>query len=102
MIHVIATVDVNPGKQDAFLAEFRRLMPLVKAEAGCIEYGPAIDLHTEIAAQVPFRENLVTIVEKWESLRHLQAHLNAAHMTEYRLRVKDFVAGVKLQVLTPA
>ncbi|MBI1830559.1 MAG: antibiotic biosynthesis monooxygenase, partial [Planctomycetes bacterium] len=44
MIHVIATITVKPGKRDAFLAEFHRIVPAVHAEAGCIEYGPSVDV----------------------------------------------------------
>lgn len=102
MIHVIATIEVVPGMREAFLAEFRRIVPPVRAEAGCIEYGPTIDLPTPFPAQVPLRENTVTIVEKWESLAALQAHMSAPHMLEYRGRVKEMVTAVKLQVLQPA
>jgi quinol monooxygenase YgiN len=102
MIHVIATVEVNPGKRDALLAEFRKLVPLVRAEAGCLEYGPAVDVATGIPAQGPPREDVVVVVEKWESLDALRAHLAAPHMQEYRGRVKDLVARVRLQVLQPA
>jgi quinol monooxygenase YgiN len=101
MIYVIATVEVKPGKRDAFLAEFHRNIPNVKGEKGCIEYGPTVDLKTEIKAQVPLREHVVTIVEKWESLAALQAHLTAPHMATYRERVKELVVGVSLQVLEP-
>ena len=101
MIYVIATVEVKPGKREAFLAEFHRNVPNVRAEKGCIEYGPAVDLKTEIKAQIPLRENTVTIVEQWESLQALQAHLLAPHMATYREQVKDFVASVSLQVLEP-
>ncbi len=34
MIHVIATIELNPGTREAFLEEFRKLVPLVRAEAG--------------------------------------------------------------------
>ena len=102
MIHVIATIELIAGKREAFLAEFHKLVPLVRAEVGCLDYGPTIDLPTGLGAQVPIREQVVTIVEKWESLDTLRAHLSAAHMAAYRLRVKDFVAGVQLQVLQPA
>ncbi|SRR5216683_3719033 len=101
MIHVIATIELVEGKRELFLAEFRRNVPLVRAENGCLEYGPTIDLPTGIAAQVPVRDNVVTIVEKWESLDALREHLVALHMREYRVRVKDFVAGVVLQMLQP-
>jgi quinol monooxygenase YgiN len=102
MIHVIATIEVAPGKRDAFLAEFRRLVPLVRAEAGCLEYGPTVDAVTDIPAQVPPRDHVVTIIEKWESLAALKAHLSAPHMADYRNRVKDLVVSVKLHVLQPA
>ncbi len=101
MIYVIATVEVKPGKREAFLAEFHKNMPNVRAEKGCIEYGPTVDLKTDIKTQIPLRENTVTIVEKWESLQALQAHLQAPHMKEYRERVKEIVAGLTLQVLEP-
>ena len=101
MIHVIATIEVAEGKRDAVLAEFQRLVPLVRAEAGCLEYGPTIDVATNIAAQIPVRRDVVTVVEKWASLEALGAHLQAPHMVEYRGRVKDLVRGVKLQILQP-
>jgi quinol monooxygenase YgiN len=101
MIHVIANVEVAAGKRDEFLAEFRRVVPSVRAEAGCLEYGPTVDLPTEIPAQVPPRDNVVVIVEKWESLDALRAHLQAPHMQEYRARVKGLVSRVQIQVLQP-
>lgn len=101
MIHVIATIEVAEGKREAFLAEFHRLMPLVHAEAGCLDYGPTADVRTDIAAQVPFRSNTITIVERWANLESLKSHLTAPHMLEYRGRVKDLVARVQLHVLEP-
>ena len=47
-------------------------------------------------------ENLVTILETWESLPALHAHLQAPHMADYRQKVKDMVLGMKLSVLSPA
>ncbi|MFO0967956.1 MAG: putative quinol monooxygenase [Gemmataceae bacterium] len=102
MIHVIATIEVQRGERAAFLAEFHRIVPLVRAEAGCIEYGPTVDVASGAAAQGPVRDNVAVIVEKWESLEALKAHMQAPHMAEYRLRVKDLVVGVQLQVLEPA
>jgi len=101
MIFVIATIEVKPGKREAFLAEFHRNVPNVRAEKGCVEYGPTVDAKTDIKAQIPLRENVVTIVEKWESLQALHAHLAASHMATYRERVKDYVAGTTLQILEP-
>lgn len=102
MVHVIATIEVARGRREAFLAEFRRVVPLVRAEAGCLDYGPAVDLPSGLTAQLPPRDDVVTVVERWESLDALRAHLAASHMQEYRLRVRDLVVGVQLQVLQPA
>ena len=102
MIHVIATIEVKPGKRDAFLAEFHRIVPLVHAEAGCIEYGPTVDVASGIAVQGPLRENIAVIIEKWASLDALKAHMHAPHMAGYRVAVKELVVGVQLQILAPA
>ena len=44
----------------------------------------------------------MTVVEKWESLDALNAHLVAPHMLSYREKVKVLVKGVSIQVLEPA
>jgi quinol monooxygenase YgiN len=102
MIHVLATVSVVSGKRDAFLAEFHKLMPLVHAEQGCLAYGPTVDVATEIAVQNLLGADRVMIVEQWESLAALKAHLAAPHMAAYRERVKPLVTSVSLQILQPA
>ncbi len=101
MIYVIATIELKPGKCEAFLAEFHKNVSNVRAEKGCLEYGPTVDAKTDIKAQIPRRENVVTIVEKWEGLDALKAHLVAPHMTTYRERVRDYVVGTTLQILEP-
>lgn len=65
MIHVLATVEVVPGKREDFLREFRKVIPAVRREKGCIEYGPAVDIPTGLPVQTPLRENVVVIVERW-------------------------------------
>ena len=102
MIHVIATIELAPGKREAFLEEFRKLIPLVRAEAGCLEYGAAVDTPSGLSIQIPERANVVTVVEKWESVEALLAHSQAPHMAAYRPKVKDLVRGTQLQVLQPA
>ena len=102
MLSVIAEIEVVAGNRDDFIAEFRKVVPLVLAEEGCVEYGPTVDAQTDIPTQIPRRDNIVTIVEKWESLDHLKAHLVASHMTEYRVRVKEFVVGSVLRILDAA
>ncbi len=102
MIHVIATVELKPGKRDAYLKIFKANVPAVKAEKGCIAYGPTVDTPSGIPIQPPMRENVVVILETWESVDALHAHLKQPHMAAYFAAVKDLVAGTSLQVLAPA
>ena len=102
MIHVIATIELADGKRAEFLDKFRQLVPKVRAEQGCLEYGPTIDVATEIPAQEGARENVATIVEKWENIEALEKHLVAPHMNEYRGSVKDLVVKLDLRILEPA
>ena len=102
MIHVLATVQIVPGKREEFLAHFHDVMPHVHQEEGCLAYAPAIDMPTGIGAQIPLRPDVAVIVEQWESLDTLQKHLVAPHMTTYRAKVKELVISTQLQVLEPA
>ena len=101
MITVIATVICHPGQRDAFLAEFNQIVPTVLREDGCIEYGPQIDAGTDIENQNSDSAR-VTIVEKWDSVAALKAHLIAPHMMEYRPKVKHLVDSSELRVLENA
>lgn len=101
MITVLAFIHVKPGSRSAFLEAFRANVPNVLGEAGCIEYYPAVDAPADLPPQ-KLDENLVTIIEKWESLDALRTHLAAPHMSVYREKVKDIVAGVDLKVLQEA
>ena len=102
MIHVIASIEVVAGKRDEMLAEFHKIVPLVLEEEGCIEYGPAIDASTDFSMQNVKGESIVTVIEKWESVETLKAHLAAPHMSIYREQVKDIVLGMTLHILEPA
>jgi quinol monooxygenase YgiN len=102
MIHVIATVRAKPDMRDALLEHFHRLVPQVRAEQGCLEYGPAVDLPTDLPAQGPVDGDVMIVLERWESLEALKAHLVAPHMLSYRQAVADLVDGVSLKILQPA
>jgi quinol monooxygenase YgiN len=102
MICVIAKIEVAEGRRDEFLAEFRKVVPKVLQEAGCLEYGPMVDVPTNIGAQGSLREDVVRVVEKWESVEALESHLMAPHMIEYRKSVKALVVSATLEILKPA
>jgi len=101
MIHVLATIQVVEGKRADFLEQFAWVVPQVRAESGCLEYGAAVDVPTGIVVQSPVRPDVVMVIEKWASLAALQTDLQAPHVMEYRRRVSGLVQGVTLQILEP-
>lgn len=101
MIHVIATLNVAPGRRPDLIAVFKRLAPLVHAEEGCIEYGATVDVASGLPIQPSARLDSLVVVEKWQSLEHLQTHLNAPHMVDFRAEVADYLIGIDLIVTTP-
>ena len=101
MINVIASIRVKEGRVSEFLGIFKSNVPSVRKERGCIEYFPAVDIDADLPAQ-SLDENVVTIIEKWESLEALRDHIQAPHMLAYREKVKDIVANVSVKVLKEA
>ncbi len=98
MINVIASIHIKEGRRSEFIDIFKSNVPLVLEEKGCIEYVPTIDFHTGLPPQ-ELNKNVVTVIEKWESLGDLQTHLSAPHMLTYREKVKDLVEKVSLKIL---
>jgi quinol monooxygenase YgiN len=101
MIHVIATIQLKPYCREDYLKILGENVPKVKAEDGCLAYQPAIDVDSGLPVQGPIRPDVVTLVEAWQSLDALLAHLKSTHMAAYREAVKDYVLDLKVQVLKP-
>ena len=97
MIHVIASISVKTGKLSDYLAALKANVQLVRKEQGCIEYVPMIDLDAKLPMQV-VDKNAVTILERWQSVEALHAHLGSPHMLAYREKVKDMVERVSVKV----
>ena len=101
MINVIASIRVKAGKRSEFLEVFKSNVPNVREEKGCIEYLPTVDIDADLPPQV-LDENVVTIIEKWESLEALRDHLVAPHMLSYKEKVQDIVEDLSVKVLQEA
>ena len=99
MIHVVARISVKKGSAPELLAAFKELLPQVHAEAGCIAYVPTVDAVTDIDRQESVDQDAVTMVERWQSLDHLQAHLTAPHMLEFRSKTGHLIDGAELRIL---
>ncbi len=101
MIHVLAIVTAKPGQRDKILTVFRANMPAVHAEAGCIEYGPAIDAEGMGGLQTKIGPDTFVVIEKWESIDALKAHAAAPHMAAYAAKTKELIASRVIHVLSP-
>ena len=99
MIHVLAIITAKPQQRATLLEAFKAIIPVVHAEAGCIEYGPVVDVD---GADPAFGPDTFVVVEKWESMAALKAHAVAPHMAAYGAKTSDMVAKRAVHVLQPA
>lgn len=102
MVHVIALITAKPGMRERILQAFRANVPNVLAEAGCMEYGAAVDAEPALKFQTPFGPDTFAVVEKWESLDALKAHAAAPHMAAYAAKTKEMIANRVIHILSPA
>ena len=102
MIHVVAVITAKPGQREKILQAFHANIPAVKAEQGCIEYGPVVDAENALAFQTRVGPDTFLVVEKWESMDALKAHAAAPHMAAYSAKVKELVASRTIHILQPA
>ena len=101
MINVIASITVKDTQLETFIEIFKTNIPDVLKENGCIEYSATVDIETDVAAQETDKD-VVTVIEKWESLSHLKAHFTAPHMLDYKSKVEGMVETVSLKILQEA
>jgi quinol monooxygenase YgiN len=102
MIQTIAIITLKPGMRDAFLAAFRDNLANVRAEQGCIEYGPYVDEVIDHPIQQALGPDTVVVLERWADAAALKAHIVAPHMAPFGAKVRDLVLGRAIHVLTPA
>ncbi len=98
MINVIASICVKTGAISEYLDILKANISAVRKEKGCVEYVPMVDIDAKLPTQV-FDDNVVTILEKWESLEALHAHLASPHMLAFREKVRNIVENVAIKVL---
>ena len=98
MITVIAEIRTRPGQhhRQAVLDQFAKIVPTVLKEEGCHGYAPMVDC----AAGVSFQDSIV-MIEQWESIAHLEAHLQTPHMKAYSEAVKGDVLEMNIRILQP-
>ena len=101
MIHVVAIITAKPGQRETILKAARENLAAVRAENGCIEYGPVVDADAG-AFQTPLGPDSFMVIEKWSDMAALNAHAASPHMAAYAKKVKDLIAKRAIHVLTSA
>lgn len=100
MIHVIAIITSVSGKRAELLKAFSKIVPLVHAEEGCVEYQPVTDATNAGAMQTALGSDSFMVIEKWNTMDDLSAHAASDHMAEYGKTAGHMVADRTIHILS--
>lgn len=88
---IVAKIEANPDKVELVKAELLKLIPITRAEAGCIQY----DLHQDNDSP-----NVFVFYENWESRELWQDHMNNTHLAEYMQATDGAVKNFTVHEMT--
>lgn len=89
---IIANVYAKPDKIDLVKDELKKLIPVTRAEKGCLQY----DLQQDNE-----RPEYFLVYEVWESRELWQAHMNAPHLSAYIDAIEGAVAEFTIREMSP-
>lgn len=98
MLHVLVTMMIKEDRMEDFLALCKALRPQVLKEKGCLAYDYTREIASPLGIQPPVVANRITLLERWESLEALQAHMETPHMKEAGPKMKDLRLSVEARV----
>jgi quinol monooxygenase YgiN len=99
MIHIVAVLTAKNGHRAGLLAAFTAIVPAVRAEPGCIEYQPVVDLDSSAAK---FGADAVVVIEKWQDQAALDAHNTGAALQGFLAASKHLLAQADVYLLQGA
>ncbi|MEM7057696.1 MAG: putative quinol monooxygenase [Pseudomonadota bacterium] len=88
---ILAQITAVPGKEALVRAELEKLIPITRAEEGCLQY----DLHLDIE-----NAGFFIFYENWESRELWQTHMNAPHLAAYMAATEGAVADFTLNEMS--
>jgi quinol monooxygenase YgiN len=83
-VHVLALFTAALGKEEELEKALTLLIEPTRREAGCIRY----DLTQGLGKSAEF-----AFIEEWESAKHLDAHLQTAHVAEVGRKIAPMLGA---------
>ena len=80
MIVVQVEVIVEPGSASKVVDAVKKMETATRKEAGCLKYAFAVDISDP---------GMVRVIERWESMDAIKAHMASPHMAQFQ---KDVMA----------
>ena len=99
MLTVIA--EILTDSEQAFqtvIDSFKSIQASVLDEEGCHGY----DLYVDSTVDSPMQNKVpysIVMYEHWESIQHLEAHMQTVHMQAHQEATKGLVSDVKIRIL---
>lgn len=90
-ITIVADIRANSDQVEFVRAELQKLVPITRAEEGCIQY----DLHQDNDDPAHF-----LFYETWESRELWRVHSNASHVAAFAAATNGAIADFQLHEMT--
>ena len=88
---IVANIHANPNQINLVKSELEKLVPITRAEKGCINY----NLHRDNSNPAHFM-----FYENWESHELWQTHMNAPHLAAYMRATEGAITEFTLNEMT--
>lgn len=88
MLTLYVKYTAKPGQRERYVRSIvsEGILTAIRAEAGCLNY----DYY--FSAQ---EENVVLLIERWESAEHQRAHMDQPHMARLRELKREYIDHVE-------
>ena len=103
MLTVIAEILTNSEHSlKTVIGLFKAIQITVLQEVGCHGYDVYVDSTADAVINSPMQSKVpysLVMYEQWETMQHLEAHMQTEHMQGHFEAVKDLVLGVNIRIL---
>ncbi|MCB8873763.1 putative quinol monooxygenase [Acidisoma silvae] len=99
MIHVVAVLTAKIGHRASLLAALNAVVDDVRAEPGCLEYRPVVDLAYSTSK---FGADTIVVIEKWQDQAALDAHGEAPALKSFMEKAKHVLAQADIHLMQNA